>query len=137
MSGFVHDPFSPTHSALDSEHSACRLAVAGFRRLNRARVQLFKGDDHAMKESRIQLRAQLEANRSAPTSGPVFEELVNGMDEAASMLTHEIVRGDLNQDTGRYGRSISSVCVRVRVLFCFRKPLSSSRSPRSRFCSFM
>mmetsp|Transcript_27472 Transcript_27472/g.58780 ORF Transcript_27472/g.58780 Transcript_27472/m.58780 type:complete len:138 (+) Transcript_27472:165-578(+) len=83
--------------------SASRARVfAGFRRLNRARVQLFKGDDHAMKESRIQLRAQLEANRSAPTSGPVFEELVNGMDEAANMLTHEIVRGDLNQDTGRY-----------------------------------
>lgn len=76
--------------------------LAGFRRLNRARIQLFRGDDHAMKESRIQLRAQMEANRSVPTSGPVFEELVKGLDEAAQMLGHEIVRGDLNQDTGRY-----------------------------------
>jgi len=76
--------------------------LAGFRVLNRARVQLFRGDDNAMKESRIQLRAQIEANRSVPTSGPVFEELVKGMEEAAHMLRHEIVRGDLNQDTGRY-----------------------------------
>jgi len=76
--------------------------VAGFRRLNRARIQLFRGDDHAMKESRIQLRAQMEANRFAPNSGPVFEELVKGLDEAAHMLTHEIVRGDLNEETGRY-----------------------------------
>ena len=72
--------------------------------MNRARIQLFRGDDHAMKESRIQLRAQFDANRSVPTSGPVFEELVKGMDEATHMLKHEIVRGDLNEDTGRYGR---------------------------------
>lgn len=78
--------------------------VAGFRRLNRARIQLFRGDDHAMKVSRAELRAQMEANRSIPTSGPVFEELVKGMDEAVHMLRHEIVRGDLNQETGRYGR---------------------------------
>lgn len=57
-----------------------------------------------MKESRLQLRAQMEANRSVPTSGPVFEELVKGMDEATHMLRHEIVRGDLNEETGRYGR---------------------------------
>mmetsp|Transcript_8467 Transcript_8467/g.20822 ORF Transcript_8467/g.20822 Transcript_8467/m.20822 type:complete len:88 (+) Transcript_8467:166-429(+) len=85
--------------------SASRARVlAGFRRLNRARIELFKGDDHAMKESRLQLRAQIEANRSVPTSGAVFEELVKGMDEAAHMLKHEIVRGNLNEDTGRYGR---------------------------------
>lgn len=78
--------------------------MAGFRRLNRARIELFRGDDHAMRESRMQLRAQMEANRSVPTSGPVFEELLKGMDEAAHMLRHEIVRGDLNEDTGRYGR---------------------------------
>lgn len=83
--------------------SASRARVlAGFRRLNRARIQLFQGDDHAMKESRLQLRAQMEANRSVPTSGPVFEELVKGMDEATHMLRHEIVRGDLNEETGRY-----------------------------------
>mmetsp|Transcript_29180 Transcript_29180/g.78971 ORF Transcript_29180/g.78971 Transcript_29180/m.78971 type:complete len:101 (+) Transcript_29180:138-440(+) len=90
-------------SAAASSISRSRV-LAGFRRLNRARIQLFRGDDHAMKESRIQLRAQMEANRFAPNSGPVFEELVKGLDEAAHMLTHEIVRGDLNEETGRYGR---------------------------------
>jgi hypothetical protein len=77
--------------------------LAGFRRLNRARIQIFRGDDHAMEESRKQLRDQIMANRSVPTSGPMFEELVNGLDEATQMLTHEIVRGDLNEQTGRYG----------------------------------
>jgi hypothetical protein len=81
--------------------------VAGFRRLNRARIQLFRGDNHAMKESRMQLRAQMELNRSVPTAGPVFEELVKGMDEAAHMLRHEIVRGNLNEETGRYGRFLN------------------------------
>jgi len=90
-----------------SSAAASRARVfAGFRRLNRARIQLFRGDDHAIKESRIQLRTQIEANRSVPTSGPVFEELVKGLDEAAHMLKHEIVRGNLNQQTGRYGRFI-------------------------------
>ena len=90
--------------------------MAGFRRLNRARIQLFQGDDHAMRESRLQLRAQMEANRSVPTSGPVFEELVKGMDEATHMLRHEIVRGDLNEETGRYGR--------FRRVACFAPMLS-------------
>ncbi|OEU19749.1 hypothetical protein FRACYDRAFT_274577 [Fragilariopsis cylindrus CCMP1102] len=80
--------------------------LAGFRRLNRARIQIFRGDDHAMVESRNQLRDQIMANRSVPTSGPVFEELVNGLDEATQMLTHEIVRGDLNEETGRYNVKI-------------------------------
>jgi len=75
---------------------------AGFRRLNRARKQIFRGDEHAMKESRAQLRGQIEANAHKPTSGPVFDELVNGMDEATHMLKHEIIRGDLNEQTGRY-----------------------------------
>lgn len=60
-----------------------------------------------MKESRMQLRAQMELNRSVPTAGPVFEELVKGMDEAAHMLRHEIVRGNLNEETGRYGRFLN------------------------------
>lgn len=76
--------------------------LAGFRRLNRARVQLFRGDDHAMKETKKQLREQIRINQSAPTSGPAFEELLNGMDEATHMLKHEIVRGSYNDQTGRY-----------------------------------
>ncbi len=77
--------------------------LAGFRRLNRARVQLFKGDDYAMQVSRLQMRQQFELNKNVVPQGPHFEELVAGISEAADMLTHEIVRGNLNEDTGRYG----------------------------------
>ncbi|KAG7362951.1 hypothetical protein IV203_026311 [Nitzschia inconspicua] len=76
--------------------------LAGYRNLTRARWQLFKGDDYAMKESRLQLKQQFAINKNVPTSGPAFEELLQGMDEAAHMLRHEIVRGDLNEETGRY-----------------------------------
>jgi hypothetical protein len=78
--------------------------LSGFRRLNRARVQLFAGDDHAIVVSRQQMRAEFEKNRNIPASGPEFEALVTGIDEAADMLMHEIVRGKRNDDTGRYGK---------------------------------
>jgi hypothetical protein len=86
-----------------SAAAARARVLAGYRNLTRARIQLFKGDDYAMKESGRQLREQFEINKNAPTSGPTFEELLQGMDEAAHMLRHEIVRGDLNEQTGRYG----------------------------------
>jgi len=41
-------------------------------------------------------------NKGMATSGPEFEALVAGIDEATNMLKHEIIRGDLNEDTGRY-----------------------------------
>lgn len=86
--------------------------LAKFRHLNRARIQLFNGDDHAMKVSRQQMRAEFERNKNIPTSGHEFEAMVAGIDEAAAMLRHEIVRGDLNQETGRYGmyKKRSSLC---------------------------
>lgn len=77
--------------------------LAGYRNLTRARLQLFRGDDYAMKESRQQLKQQFAIHKHVATSGPEFEALLQGMDEAAHMLKHEIVRGDLNEDTGRYG----------------------------------
>ncbi len=84
--------------------SATRTRVfSAFRRLNRARIQLFQGDDHAMAVTHQQMRAEFQRNKNVPTSGPEFEALVVGIDEAATMLKHEIIRGDLNQETGRYG----------------------------------
>ena len=87
--------------------SAARARVlAGYRRLNRARLQLFQGDDHAMAVTYQQMRMAFEANRHhSPTEGPEFEAMVEGIDEATNMLVHEIIRGDLNEDTGRYGKS--------------------------------
>lgn len=88
---------------MSAANAARARVLAGYRNLTRARRDLFKGDDFAYKESGRQLREQFEINKHAPTSGPVFESLLQGMDEAAHMLRHEIVRGDLNEDTGRYG----------------------------------
>lgn len=85
--------------------SAARTRVlSGFRRLNRARISLFQGDDHAMQVTRTQMRAEFERNKAVAVTSPEFEALVAGIDEAADMLTHEIVRGNLNEDTGRYGK---------------------------------
>ena len=102
--------------------SAARARVlSGYRRLNRARAQLFKGDSHAMMVSHQQMRTEFERNKDAPTSGPEFETLVAGIDEAADMLTHEILRGDLNNDTGRYGtygRVIRLIFGRVDPYLC-------------------
>jgi len=84
--------------------SAARSKViSAFRRLNRARISLFKGDDHAMQVSRQQMRAEFDRNKNIASSGLQWEVLVAGIDEAATMLQHEIVRGNLNEDTGRYG----------------------------------
>ena len=87
--------------------------LAGFRRLNRARIALFQGDEVAMKVTRQELRAAFAQHKTSPSSGPMFEELVAGIDEATDMLRHEVVRGDLNPTTGRYGASCNScvVCV--------------------------
>jgi hypothetical protein len=90
-------------SSIASSLSSRARVLAGYRNLVRARNQLFKADNYAMKETRKQLKQQLEINKNVPTSGPAFEQLLQGMDEAAYMLRHEIVRGDLNDNTGRYG----------------------------------
>ena len=83
--------------------SASRSRVlSAFRRLNRARIQLFQGDEHAMAVTHQQMRAEFERNRHVPTTGPEFEAMLAGIDEAATMLKHEIIRGELNNDTGRY-----------------------------------
>jgi len=50
-----------------------------------------------------QMRAEFERNKNVPTSGPEFEAMVAGIDEATDMLVHEIIRGNLNEETGRYG----------------------------------
>ena len=86
--------------------SAARARVlAGYRRLNRARISLFQGDSHAMTVSRQQMKTEFIRNRDIPAQGPEWEALVAGIDEAADMLTHEIVRGELDDQSGRYSKS--------------------------------
>jgi hypothetical protein len=97
--------------------------LAGFRRLNKARAQLFQGDDNAMQVSRQQMRAEFEKNKYASTAGPEFEALVAGIDEAADMLRNEILRGNLNQETGRYGRYTTN---RYNFRYSFSLPFSNT-----------
>jgi hypothetical protein len=92
--------------------------IAGYRKLNRARIQLFKGDDYAMQVSKTQMRQQFEINKNVIPTGSQFEELVAGIYEAADMLKHEIVRGNLNDDTGRYGTFPFRVVVVVVAWAC-------------------
>ena len=77
---------------------------SGFRRLFRARKSLFTGDKQAMQESRLAIREQFLQNRNVETSGAQFEGLMVMIDEAEDMLRHGIARGDLNQETGNYGK---------------------------------
>jgi hypothetical protein len=57
------------------------------------------------------MRAEFQKNEAVPTSGPEFDAMVAGIDEAADMLLHEIIRGNLNEDSGRYGKK--KLCVWV------------------------
>lgn len=82
---------------------------SGFRRLFRARKNLFTGDQQAMRESRVAIREQFLLNKNAPTSGEHFENLLVMVDEAEDMLRHGIARGDLNPDTGNYGMSVGII----------------------------
>lgn len=83
--------------------STAARALSGYRRLFRARKILFHGDDRAMRESRVEIRKQFDMNRHA-TDPAHIEGLLTMVDEAEDMLMHGIVRGELNQQTGNYGK---------------------------------
>jgi hypothetical protein len=75
--------------------------LSGYRRLLRARTKLFVGDDRAMAESRIAIKAEFIRN-AILTNSTDIEACLGGVDEAETMLLHEIMRGTLN-DRGNYG----------------------------------
>jgi complex III assembly factor LYRM7 len=79
---------------------------SAYRRLFRARRQLFGGDVEALRESRVAMRAEFDKQKAAPTSGEGFEGLLTMVDEAVDMLRHGIVRGNLNAASGNYGRCL-------------------------------
>jgi complex III assembly factor LYRM7 len=76
--------------------STAARALAGYRRLFRARSFLFQGDERALRESRIAIRAEFTKNKHAPASQ--IPELLQMIDDAEDMLLHGIVRGELNAD---------------------------------------
>ena len=90
---------------------------SAYRRLFRARKELFAGDVQALRESRLAIKGEFVKNRTAPTAGDHFEGLLSMVDEAVDMLRHGIVRGDLNQDTGNYGKRFFLFWHRQMLLF--------------------
>jgi complex III assembly factor LYRM7 len=81
--------------------SSVSRVLSGYRRLFRARQSLFQGDDRAMRESRVAIRAEFDKNLQV-TEGAHLEELITMIDEAEDMLLHGVARGELNPHTGRY-----------------------------------
>ena len=84
--------------------SASRV-FSGYRRLFRARRFVFAGDDLAMRESRVAIRAEFDKNRNI-TEKAHLEELFSMIDDAEDMLLHSVVQGELNPDSGSYGMLI-------------------------------
>lgn len=81
--------------------SATLRVLSGYRRLFRARKILFTGDDRAMRESRVAIRAQFDANRNASDPAQI-EGFMVMIDEAEDMLLNGIVRGELNRERNTY-----------------------------------
>ena len=73
-------------------------ALSGYRRLFRARRQLFAGDHRALIESRLAIRAEFDRNRNVVGPPDHIESLLAMIDDAEDMLLHGIVRGELNTD---------------------------------------
>ena len=72
--------------------------ISGYRRLFRARRHLFIGDNRALRESRIAIRAEFDKNKNVTGPPEHIEGLLRMIDEAEDMLLHGIVRGELNRE---------------------------------------
>lgn len=81
--------------------------LSGYRRLFRARKNLFGGDDRAMQESRVSIKTEFMKHPTA--TGVHLEGLLTMIDEAEDMLRNHIVRGELNQETGNYRTCLSYI----------------------------
>ncbi|ETP40995.1 hypothetical protein F442_11757 [Phytophthora nicotianae P10297] len=73
--------------------------LGGYRRLLRASRQAFRGDAYALQQARAALRDNFMAN-SQVSDKEQLDELVKGIDEAESMLLHNIVQGRAKQVEG-------------------------------------
>ncbi|CAM9527474.1 unnamed protein product [Phaeothamnion confervicola] len=86
--------------------TATRLqVVAGFRRLMRARVELFAGDDFAMEASRVQLKAEFRKYRDV-TDPKKLATLIKGITEVEEMMAYNVVQSRLNE-RGNYAVSMT------------------------------
>ena len=89
-------------SSLLSAHRS--RVFASYRRIFRARKDLFQGDVVAMMESRKAIKAEFAKNVNADTNNAQhIDGLISMVDEAVDMMKHGVVRGELNATTGNYG----------------------------------
>mmetsp|Transcript_7284 Transcript_7284/g.10884 ORF Transcript_7284/g.10884 Transcript_7284/m.10884 type:complete len:128 (-) Transcript_7284:326-709(-) len=72
--------------------------VSAYRRLFRARQQLFRGDALALVKSRQELRNEFIKNKFV-TNPEELNELFVGVDEVEDMMLHGIMQGKVNEQT--------------------------------------
>ncbi|DAZ96548.1 TPA: hypothetical protein N0F65_011225 [Lagenidium giganteum] len=66
--------------------------LGGYRRLLLASRTAFRGDDYAIQQARLALRENFGANREVQDAETI-KELLKSVDDAESMLLHNIVQG--------------------------------------------
>eukprot|EP00978_Attheya_sp_CCMP212_P040356 scaffold219471_cov58-Attheya_sp.AAC.1 len=85
-----------------SSASAATRALSGYRRLFRARKVVFQNDARALRESAVAIRAEFDKNRYMTGPPEHVEGLLSMIDEAADMMLHGIIQGELNPNSGNY-----------------------------------
>ena len=70
--------------------------MQGYRRLLKSARRVFRGDEFAMNQARLQLLEEFLRNRNV-TDPKELAELQKGIEEADEMLRFSIVQGKLNE----------------------------------------
>ena len=76
--------------------STAQRALSGYRRLFRARRQLFADDTHALTQSKLAIRSEFQKHRHITGPPEQIESLLQMIDDAEDMLLHGIVKGEYN-----------------------------------------
>ena len=82
--------------AMPPSSSTALRALSGYRRLFRARRQLFAGDTHALTQSKLAIRSEFHKHKHITGPPEHIESLLQMIDDAEDMLLHGIVRGEYN-----------------------------------------
>jgi len=88
-----------TTTTNDNDTTDRHEILAAYRRLCRARNDLFAGDQVALRESRVVLKHEF-TSPSIPSTN--LHDLLQAAREAEDMLRHGIVQGKLNPESGHY-----------------------------------
>ena len=78
-----------------------QIVLAGYRNLIRAARTTFRGDTHALKAARVELRTQFEDGRDCPGGDDEVQERVQAIHDAHDFLTHHVSQAVLTPE-GNY-----------------------------------